>query len=198
MSLFNYNFFPILFFLIWNILYVKPIFHRKSNYQSSLYSTLKRGSGTIFEPIIHQMNYEFLVDEVCPELSREQIFELFPEFFGAELPKNYNELPIEPHKLAQSGVHYKNSIGFFQNQTNNHKNLFEISLQPEITISARRNLCSENLKFSEQTSNKFSDYIVKERPVNLFREEKQSITNTSGRRQLKIDGDRDGMLFQNP
>ena len=51
MSLFNYNFFPILFFLIWNILYVKPFFNQKSNYQSSLYHTLKfpRNSNNGFE-----------------------------------------------------------------------------------------------------------------------------------------------------
>ena len=117
MSLFNYNFFPILFFLIWNILYVKPFFHKKSNYQSSLYSTLKRGSGTIFEPRIHEMDYEFYVDKTCPvprSFSGERIGESLSSWDSkVRLPKNYFGLPMEPHKLAQSKVHYKNSMGFF-------------------------------------------------------------------------------------
>nr|UIB38797.1 hypothetical protein [Trentepohlia sp. YN1242] len=124
MSLFNYNFFPILFFLMWNILYVKPFFSQKSNVQSPLNHTLRLPKNREAEPDIDLLN---LMKEVSPQKS--SIF-----------------LKDQPKKS-------------FLNKTNDHKNLFKILLQPEIT------------------KNQFSDYIIKEQ--NFFKEKPWSAVSSS-------------------
>lgn len=49
MSLFNYNYFPILFFLLWNILYVKPFFSKNSSDKPSLFNTLRFSKSSLYE-----------------------------------------------------------------------------------------------------------------------------------------------------
>ena len=49
MSLFNYNLFPILFFLIWNILYVKSFFNKKYDYSPSLYQILRLSKNSLWQ-----------------------------------------------------------------------------------------------------------------------------------------------------
>lgn len=94
MSLFNYNFFPILFFLIWNILYVKPFFSKNSGYQSSLPYTLRLPKNSLHNNLItfqNQTNTDKNLLEILlqPEMTVNQ----FSDYSVKERPLFHEEKP---------------------------------------------------------------------------------------------------------